>query len=355
MIIGDSIAPIETIALPEPYQRSLGSIPSEGWESVLKIAESGRVWRLEFGADARPQTRPTGLELRRELEFDDFDPIDFAADRLVLEFDEHLHVFDVSTGRVRLQVSVRDGGSASCLTPDGRHLLRFNEDETKIWTFAEEPPPSRTTRLFHEGSEPLPLFGYEPQSARCVCRPGSGGGFHVVVGHLGFAVAYSLHPGDFAQPELRLDKPRRIHQGFICDPVTTIIGSRHPFVAVNEGYGCGLQLIDVETGDSRSCPEVVTSRLGLLQIPSSDAVRRAGQDAREDDRRLVPMGFGDRRRHSLLLAGLGAASCRPGAPVGDQRWRPGVVALLPVGSPRRCPILRRRCGPSLPATAKQPD
>ena len=156
MIISDSIAPIETIALPEPYQRSLGSIPSEGWESVLKIAESGRVWRLEFGADARPQTRPTGLGLRREPEFDDFEPIDFAADRLVLEFDEHLHVFDVSTGRVRLRVSVRDGGGASCLTPDGRLLLRFNEDETKIWTFAEEPPLSRTTRLFHEDSEPLP-------------------------------------------------------------------------------------------------------------------------------------------------------------------------------------------------------
>jgi hypothetical protein len=269
MIISDSIAPIETIALPEPYQRSLGSIPSEGWESVLKIAESGRVWRLEFGADARPQTRPTGLELRRELEFDDFDPIDFAADRLVLEFDEHLHVFDVSTGRVRLRVSVRDGGGASCLTPDGRLLLRFNEDETKIWTFGEEPAPLRTTRIFHEGSGPLPLFGYEPQSARCVSRPGSGGGFHVVVGHLGFAVAYSLHPGDFAQPELRLDEPRRIHQGFICDPVTTIIGSRHPFVAVNEGYGCGLQLIDVETGDSRSCPEVVTSRLGYCRYHRS--------------------------------------------------------------------------------------
>jgi hypothetical protein len=74
----------------------------------LKIAVSGRVWRLEFGAEARPQTRPTGLGLRGELEFDDFDPIDFAADRLVLEFDEHLHVFDVSTGRVRLRVPVKD-------------------------------------------------------------------------------------------------------------------------------------------------------------------------------------------------------------------------------------------------------
>ena len=109
------------------------------------------------------------------------------------------------------------------------------------------------------------MFGYEPQSARCVSRPGRGGGFHVVVGHIGFAVAYSLHPGDFAQPELRLDEPRRIHQGFICDPVTTIIGSRHPFVAVNEGYGCGLQVIDVETGNSRSCPEVVTSRPGYCR------------------------------------------------------------------------------------------
>ena len=111
MIISDSIAPIETITLPEPCQRSLGSIPSEGWEFVLKIGESGRVWRLDFGADARPQVRPTGLGLRRELEFDDFDPIDFAPDRLVLEFDEHLHVFDVSTGRLRLRVSVRDGGA----------------------------------------------------------------------------------------------------------------------------------------------------------------------------------------------------------------------------------------------------
>ena len=118
MIISDSIAPIETITLPEPCQRSLGSIPSEGWESVLKIAESGRVWRLDFGADARPQVRPTGLGLRRELEFDDFDPIDFAADRLVLEFDEHLHVFDVSTGRVRLRVPVKDslGAPASLRT-----------------------------------------------------------------------------------------------------------------------------------------------------------------------------------------------------------------------------------------------
>ena len=119
MIISDSIAPIETIALPEPYQRSLGSIPSEGWESVLKIAESGRVWRLEFGADARPQTRPTGLGLRRELEFDDFDPIDFAADRLVLEFDEHFHVFDVSTGRVRLR-SLRQGRWRRLLPHSGR-------------------------------------------------------------------------------------------------------------------------------------------------------------------------------------------------------------------------------------------
>ena len=130
MIISNSIAPIETITLPEPCKRSLGWIPSEGWEFVLKIGKSGRVWRLDFGADARPHARPTGLGLRRELEFDDFDPIDFAPDRLVLEFDEHLHVFDVSTGRLRLRVSVRDGG-ASCLTPDGCRLLRFNEDETK--------------------------------------------------------------------------------------------------------------------------------------------------------------------------------------------------------------------------------
>jgi len=252
MIITDAIAPIETVALPEPYRRSMGAIPSEGWGSVLYIAESGRAWRLDF-ADARPKTHPTGLGLRREAEFEDFEPIDFAADRLVLEFDEDLHVFDVSTGRVRLRVSDKNGLGASCLTPDGRSLLRLNKDETQIWTFAEGPPPPRTTRLFHDGSGPLPGFGYEPHSARCVSRPG-GGGFHVVVGHYGFAVAYSLHHGDAV---LMLDGPSRIHQGFIFDPVTTIIGSRYPFVAVNEGYGCGLKLIDVETGDLRFCPDVV--------------------------------------------------------------------------------------------------
>jgi hypothetical protein len=276
MIISDAVAPIETIALPEPYHRRMDAIPSEGWESVLYIAESGRAWRLDFGADARPQTRPTGLRLGGEIEFDDFDPIDFAADRLVVQFDEHLDVFDVSTGRVCLRVPDRNRLGA-CLTPDGRSLLRFNDDETQIWTFAEQPPPPRTTRLFHEGSGPLPLFGYGPQSARCVSRPGGGGGFHIVVGHFGFAVAYSLHDGDFARPDLRLDGARRIHERFICDPVNTIIGSRHPFVAVNDGYGCRLKLIDVETGDLRSCPEVVTSRLGYLRYQGATPYGQQGK------------------------------------------------------------------------------
>jgi hypothetical protein len=253
MIITDLTKPFERIALPDSLQSSAGPfVPSVGWNSVLYVGESRRVWRIDFGPGLTAAARATGIVIPQS---NDFEPIDFVADRAVFSCDDHLYMFGVSTGRLLLRVPIDDIFGA-CLTPDGRYLMWFGSEATQIWPLDDELPTPISTRLFHSNASDLPAFGYEPHSAARVTRPGNPGVFHVVVGHYGFAVEYSVAYKNSTLPEFLLNRTPRIHQGFVFDPVFTIAGGRYPFVAINHGYGSGIKLIDVETGGLRSCPDI---------------------------------------------------------------------------------------------------
>jgi hypothetical protein len=272
MIIGDLTRPIERIALPEPLQSSLGPfVPSEGWSSVLYVGESRRAWRIDFGPGSTATVHETGIVIPQS---NDFEPIDFVGDRAVLSCDGDLYMFVLSTGRLLARVPIKDIFGA-CLTPDGRYLMWFGSEATQIWPLDDEPSTPISTRLFHSSASDLPAFGYEPCSVARMTRPGSPGAFHVIVGHYGFAVEYSVSYKNSMPPEFLLNGTLRIHQGFVLDPVFTIGGGRFPFVAINHGYGCGIRLIDVGTGRSRSCPDVAkrtSTGYGRYYsaIPSSD-------------------------------------------------------------------------------------
>jgi hypothetical protein len=281
MIVSDLSAPVERVSLPEP-RRSLAFVPSEGWESVLYAGTSGRVWRLDFGPVARLDMRATGVLLPSSA----VEAIDFAADRAVIEYDDQLHVFDLSSGRVLLRVRADEDCFGACLTPDGRNLIWFESELTRIWPLDDEHQTPPTTRLFHADSIDKLLFGNEPYSAARVTAPPIGGGFHVVVGHYGFAVDYSVSHEGAAPLRLVLDAEPRIHHGFVFDPVQVLPGSRYPFVAANHGWGGGLKLIDVVGGGLRDCPEVQTG------APGSYARFRWTIPSRDQDKMLVKTADG---------------------------------------------------------------
>jgi hypothetical protein len=272
MIISDLTKPIERIALPEPLRSSAGPfVPSEGWNSVLYVGESRRVWRIDFEPGSTTAVCATGIVVPQS---NDFEPIDFVADRAVFNCDDDLYVFVVSSGRLLARVPIKDIFGA-CLTPDGRYLMWFGSEATQIWPLNDEPSTPISTRLFHSNASDLPAFGYEPHSAARMMRPGNSGAFHVVVGHYGFAVDYSVAYKNSTPPEFLLDGTPRILQGFVFDPLFLIPGGRYPLAAINDGYGCGIRLIDVETGKSRSCPDFAKPTATgygryCSAIPSSD-------------------------------------------------------------------------------------
>jgi hypothetical protein len=76
------------------------------------------------------------------------------------------------------------------------------------------------------------------------------------VGHWGYVVVYSVITIS-ASRRLALAAEPRTHHGFIYDPVHAWTGYAYPFVAVSDGYGSKLKLVDVEGGELRSCPDAL--------------------------------------------------------------------------------------------------
>jgi hypothetical protein len=272
MIVGDLAKPLARIVLPEPLHSPTGPfLLSEGGYTVFYIGESRRLWRLDFGPEFAPIPKKTGIIVPDPT---DFEPIDFIGDRAVFSCDDFLNVFVASTGRHLLKIPIKDSYGA-CLTPDGRNLIYFDSETTLIWPLNDEIPTPINTRLFHSSATDLPYFGYEPYSAARIRHPEESNGFHIVVGHYGFAVEYSVAYTNSAPAEFALDAKPRIHQPFVFDPVYVCIGGRYPLVALNHGYGAGIKLIDVKTGNLRSCPDVAEktptgyARYSLA-FPSSD-------------------------------------------------------------------------------------
>jgi hypothetical protein len=251
MTIGAGLAPVGRFALPEPMD---GFLPADGGDQIVYFGASGRVWCLNFGAGIEPAIRATGIVVPQPRP-DDFTPLDFAADRLVIFYDEHLHVFNLSTGEALLRVRFMNTFGA-CLTPDGRHLIWFDEGETRVWSLIGSQSVPHVTNIFHHASIDKTLFGCEPESAARVTPPGSVDRFHVIVGHYGFAVEYSVIYKPATPAVMRLAAPPRVHADFCLDPVEVIAGNRYPLVGMVGGYCSEFKLLDVETGCIRACPDL---------------------------------------------------------------------------------------------------
>jgi hypothetical protein len=256
MTIDEHTIPIESIVLPAPRQGSKWIFtPSEGWSDVLYKDDSGRMWTIDFSTNGRARVSATGIRIPGS---EDIDPLDYARDRVVIAFDDDVYVFDVPSGRLLLKISIDDLFGA-CLTPDGKCLIWFDQADTRIYDLEAERVTETRTNIFHGNVAALPGFGYEAQSATRVTTPGDGDGFHLVVGHYGFALEYSIDYTPGSPPSVAILGAPRVHTKFIFDPVLMTPGNLYPFIAVNDGYGSRIKLIDVRNGTSRSCPDIVAS------------------------------------------------------------------------------------------------
>lgn len=240
MIVLDDAAAAERIALPEPWR---WPVWASGTACHYAGAESGRVWRLDIDGGVR------GRATEARLGEDEFDVVAVGGGRIVVAREvgdeTRLRVLDLESGRL---LHERAGG-AVCLLPDGRALLALGEDSTEIAMLDAAVPP-HGTRLFQcEG----PLFGYEPYTATCIGRPADGD-VHVVVGHYGFTVDYRLCPSGPDPAAWRLVAEPRAVAGLVLDPVDVWRQARHPWVPLCHGYGSGLQLHHVESGERLICP-----------------------------------------------------------------------------------------------------
>jgi hypothetical protein len=246
MILNDRLVPVERVSLPEPVRSEPARVfvPSEGWETVLFCGASGRVWCLDFSLGARVEARATGIQFPSIH----VEAIDFAANRAVVEYDDHLHVFNVSDGRILWRGSA---DRRACLTPDGSGLIQFERKTTWIWRLDGDSASPQATRLFHAPA----IEDYEPRTVARLTTPRGQDAFHVVVGHYGFAVDYAV--GYDSSAELMLHaEPRIYDRGFVHDPVEVLHGTRYPFVTLNHGCGIGIKLIDVVEGSSLECPDM---------------------------------------------------------------------------------------------------
>ena len=55
--------------------------------------------------------------------------------------------------------------------------------------------------------------------------------------------------------EIVVKAPPRVQDRMVFDPVFILKGNVYPFVAVSEGFGAYIDLIDVESGRLRICPD----------------------------------------------------------------------------------------------------
>lgn len=264
MIVNDQSTPVDRMSLPEPVRHDDKDVnivlrskyvvaPCEGWKKVLVCGTSGQLWQLDFSATARPQVRATGIKLPAFGAWS----ADYAADRVAIvyadqELRERLNVFDLSDGRLLLRCDA--SLNEACLTPDGRHLVRFKDEITEIWRLDEAPGAPQTTTLFHAPA----IDDYSPHEVAHVTVPQGQGAFHFVVGHFGFVVDYTVGRDRSGRLTL-VAEPRIIYEDIIYDPVQVSPGNRYPFVALDHGGGSGLKVLDVAAGTTFECPDMPES------------------------------------------------------------------------------------------------
>jgi hypothetical protein len=242
------LAPAETIALPDPLRAPyLALIPFAGWSSVLAIARSGAVLRLDFDGIAVSVSR-TAVILPP---FKEIDRASASGQRMAVVLDERLHIFDLATGdALSADTLGAFGFNVAALADRGR--LLFAPDRAEVAYLPD--PPTEPARLIQDVIPEAPELD-SPDSLDLFQGPD--GYLHLTVGSYGRAHLLRLT----GQGDALTLIDRHEFDDLVYDPVAVQPGGLWPYACILDGYGMYARALDVRDGAMRSFPAPVAPSL----------------------------------------------------------------------------------------------
>lgn len=255
----DSLHRFECPVRPALVTRKIADAPMR----AILTATDGRSWEIDLDDDSLSENSPV-VPRPMNLGGDNagIDWLDLANSKVMTLRDdsnrERFEVCDIRDGKILY--SVLDV-AAAVLSPNGQHLLLFEDDGIAVADLRKPACPIRQSGLFPIGQpgvddDPsrLDISLDNPNSVMAVAAA-NGDGFTLAVGDYGFAAVAVVRLGGAEEPPLIVTEAARVlSEGLVYDPVDIVDIIPGEALLVRHGYGTGIARFDLRTGVAAHCP-----------------------------------------------------------------------------------------------------